>query len=197
MFLHKTHLHYRAASRLVCSGHVRGRDLGHFFLGKKSSFSQVTCKGHMNSCMLLPCFMPYSALYHTECFFSAVPPHHRKQGYRICKKYSVLKHNIFTSIGSTAYYTPGSSWTSTDFMQLHYPIKIQIQDFQFARNSPKSENPHRTSLLQLAKFIIKNCNCPLSCHQTSAKIKQNPLRGLSTTSLTLTALTTTKCKANC
>jgi hypothetical protein len=67
---HKTHLHYSAALWLVCNGCVRGGDLGCSFLGKKLSFSQVTCKRNMrNSWMLLACFMPNSILHHGERFF--------------------------------------------------------------------------------------------------------------------------------
>jgi hypothetical protein len=49
---------------LVLNGHVRERNLGCSFLGKKSRFYQMTCKGHVrNSCM------PNSVL-HYGCFFS-------------------------------------------------------------------------------------------------------------------------------
>jgi hypothetical protein len=49
------------------------------------------------------------------------------------KESSVLKQNIFTSTGSTAYYTLDSSLTLTNFMRVLYPMKIRINDFQFAK----------------------------------------------------------------
>jgi hypothetical protein len=52
---------------------------------------------------------------------------------------SVLKHNLFTSTDSTAYYTLDSSLTLTHFMQVHCPNKIQIQDFQFAKKKKKEK----------------------------------------------------------
>jgi hypothetical protein len=72
---HEAHLHYRAALWLVCNGRMRGRDLGHFFLGKKLSFSQATCYGQVRSpvCSLL-------ASRRTENgFFSCATPTQKKR----------------------------------------------------------------------------------------------------------------------
>jgi hypothetical protein len=84
--------------------------------------------------MLPARFMPNSILHHGEWFlfqwWHAILKNMNKES-------SVHRHNIFSSIGSTGYYTPDSSLTLTHFMRMHYPIKIRIQDFQFAKNSHK------------------------------------------------------------
>jgi hypothetical protein len=115
MFL--SHETDRATSWLVQNSHVRGRDLQRSFLGKKSSFSQVTCKGLLrNSCGLLVHFMPNNVHHHGEClFFQWCHPVTKNKN----KESSVPKHNTFTGIGSTAYYTLDSSWTLTHFMPVH------------------------------------------------------------------------------
>lgn len=108
----------------------------HSILGKKSSFSQVTCKKYVrNSCTLLSRFTPNSFLHTRQWFlfqWCHLLPENRAKQY---VKYSVLKLNIFTS---NAYYTLDSSLTSIHFMRLHYPIKIQIQHFQFEKTHPKA-----------------------------------------------------------
>jgi hypothetical protein len=153
MFLsHETHLHYRATSRLVYNSSARERDLGRSFLRKKSRFSQVMCKGQLrNSCMPLArsCQTASFTMKNGFSFRWCHPILKNKN-----KESSVLNHNIFTSIGNTAYYTLDSSLTLTHFMRMHYPIKIRIKDYHFAKIHP-SVCPHRTSLHQLGK-IVKN-----------------------------------------
>jgi hypothetical protein len=100
------------------------------------------------------------------------------------KEYSVLKHNIFTSIGSTAYYTLESSLTLTHIMGTNYPLKIRIQHFQFAKKLTQKWVPTQ-DLLAPAEFIIKNYKSPFRCHHTPVNIEQKFLWGLSTTSLTV------------
>jgi hypothetical protein len=154
-------------------GHLSERNLGWSFFGRKSSFSQMT---------FLTC--PTWGM-HAPCSLHAKqrPPPWRMGVFEWChpipenKSKEYVKNTQFSSaiyiFIHMAYYTLDNSLTLTYFMQAHYPIKIRIQDFQFAYNSPKRECPHRTSLLQLAKFIItiKNSNSPLRCHQTPTNIE--------------------------
>jgi hypothetical protein len=60
---------------------VRGRDLVNSFLGKKSSFSQVTCKEYVkNSCTLLARFTPNSFLHTDNGFFFSGATRSQKTG---------------------------------------------------------------------------------------------------------------------
>jgi hypothetical protein len=139
---------------------VRGRDLRCSFLGKKLSFSQVACKGHVkNSCMLLALFTPNSALHNGECFFfqwcHPIPENKNKEYVRN------------TQFSSTIYLPALAA-----LLTVHYTVH-QNTNSRFSilkKYSPKSMCPQRTSLLQVAKFIVKNCNSPLRCHQTPVNI---------------------------
>jgi hypothetical protein len=102
--------------------------------------------------MLLARFMPNSVLHHEKWVFSVVPPHPRKRQKRI-HEYSILKHNIFTSIGSTAYYTLDSSLTLTHLMGMHQNMNSR---FLSCKKLPKA-SVHAIKLLPtLGKNLSEN-----------------------------------------